>query len=143
MYAEELAVEAGYRGHDPALRLEQLKFRLRTVLNARLDVGAHCEGMSEAKALAMLQQDGFQEALEARGKWLRTQLTATQLSAYWIGLEEIRALEVADRNRSGASWSRRDFVSRLLSHGSLPVRTLAPLLHGAETRPGAAAVAAP
>jgi uncharacterized protein (DUF885 family) len=143
VYAEALALEAGYGGGDPRLKLEQLKFRLRTVLNARLDAGVHCDGMTQEAAIAMLTHEGFQEPSEARGKWLRAQLTAAQLSTYFVGLEELRALETADRARAGAAWSRSDFVARLLAHGAPPVRDLRELLGDADARAASARVAAP
>lgn len=144
VYAEALAVDAGYEKDDPRVRLEQLKFRLRSILNARLDIGVHCDGLQEAEAMAMLKHEGFQEESEARGKWLRAQLTATQLCTYFVGLEEIRDLEAADRTRVGAAWSKRDFVERLLAHGSPPVRDLRLLLLSADaSRGGTPTTAAP
>jgi uncharacterized protein (DUF885 family) len=128
VYAEDFTLDAGYGGGDPRLRLAQLKFALRSALNAILDVGVHCDGMAEPQALALLEQFGFQEETAARAKWLRVQLSAAQLCTYFVGLSEIRSLEAADRERAGAGWSRPEFVARLLAHGSPPVRDLRELL---------------
>jgi uncharacterized protein (DUF885 family) len=51
-----------------------------------------------------------------------------QLSTYFVGLEGILALEAEDRARGGDSWSRREFVARLLGHGSPPLPALRALL---------------
>jgi uncharacterized protein (DUF885 family) len=128
VYGERLMLEAGYRDRDARLELQQLKFYLRTVLNALLDIGVHCDGMGEREAVEMLTRYGFQEDAEARAKWVRAQLSSTQLCTYFVGLQEILDLEAADRARGGDAWSRRDFVARLLAHGSPPVRHLRTLL---------------
>ncbi len=127
-YAGELALDAGYGGGDPRLRLEQLKLGLRSALNAVLDVAVHCDGLSQAEALRILQHDGFQEETEARAKWMRVQLSPVSLCAYFEGRRGIEALAEADRARAGAAWSRREFAARLLSHGSPPLRALRDLL---------------
>jgi uncharacterized protein (DUF885 family) len=121
-------IDAGYGGGDPRLELQQLKFYLRTVLNALVDIGVHCDDLSEAEVVELLTKHGFQEESEARGKWVRAQLSSTQLCSYFVGLQEIADLEAEDRERRGAAWSRRDFCERLLSHGSPPVRHLRALV---------------
>jgi hypothetical protein len=134
-YAEELTLDAGYGNGDPRLRLVQLKLALRAALNAVLDVGAHCDGMQEAEALALLRRVGFQEEAEASAKWVRVQLSSAQLCTYFVGLEEIRALEAEDRARGGPGWCRQEFVRRLLAHGSTPVRDLRELLRSPDPGP--------
>jgi uncharacterized protein (DUF885 family) len=128
VYAERLVMDAGYDGADVRLRLTACKLYLRTVLNARVDVGVHCEGMTEDEVIGMLVQEGFQEPTEARAKWTRAQLGATQLASYFVGLQEIEDLEAEDRAAVGALWTRRDFVDRLLAHGSPSVADLRLLL---------------
>ena len=137
VYAEALTLDAGFGGGDPRLRLAQLKFALRSALNAVLDVAVHCDGMGEREALALLQRAGFQEEAEARAKWLRVQLSAGQLCAYFVGLTAIRHLEASDRAHAGPSWSQREFVARLLAQGSPPVRDLQELLWTAQAPAGA------
>jgi uncharacterized protein (DUF885 family) len=128
VYSERLMIESGYGGGDPRLELQQLKFYLRTVLNALVDIGVHCDDMGEAEVARLLTGRGFQEESEARSKWVRAQLSSTQLCSYFVGLQEILDLEAADRERRGLAWSRRDFCERLLSHGSPPVRHLRALV---------------
>jgi uncharacterized protein (DUF885 family) len=132
VYAERLTVDAGYMHGDKRLALEQRKLYLRTVLNALLDIGVHCDGMTEDEGVAMLREQGFQEESEARGKWRRAQLGSTQLCAYFVGVQEILDLRAADRARLGAAWSTHDFNERLLAHGAPPVRHLRALLLGAD-----------
>lgn len=68
-YAEQFMAGAGYGG--PEVRMEQLKMRLRLIINAILDQKIHTAGMTEAEAMALMTQEGFQEEGEAAGKWRR------------------------------------------------------------------------
>jgi uncharacterized protein (DUF885 family) len=138
VYAEDFALAAGYGDGDARLRLAQLKFALRSALNAVLDVAVHCDGMTEPQAIALLDQVGFQEEAEARAKWLRVQLSAGNLCTYFVGYASLRDLEGMDRQRAGPAWSRADFVARLLAHGAPPVRELGALLWNTPERPDAA-----
>ena len=65
--------------------LNHWKFYLRAVINAILDVAIHAHGMTEEEAIDLMVRGGFQEKDEARAKWLRAPLTATQLSTYYLG----------------------------------------------------------
>ncbi|MEM9462808.1 MAG: DUF885 domain-containing protein, partial [Myxococcota bacterium] len=111
VYAEHLMVEAGYAGaapegpppagvskrlrkvmRDPQLRakaiaLHGLKFYLRTVTNALLDHSIHAGTMDELAALELMVFRSFQQEGEAKAKWVRAQVTSTQLSTYFVGAQ--------------------------------------------------------
>ena len=94
VYAEELMAGHGYPGEgDPdAVRMQQLKMRLRMIINTILDVRVHCLGWPEAEAMALMTGRGFQEDGEAAGKWRRALLTSAQLSTYYVGYTEVSDL---------------------------------------------------
>jgi len=111
-YAEQIMAEAGFGGRE--VRMQQLKMQLRMTINAILDQLVHCDDLSEADAMAMMTQRGFQEEGEAAGKWRRALLTATQLSTYFVGYTEVSAIGHA----RPAEVSRREWHDRMLSFGS-------------------------
>jgi uncharacterized protein (DUF885 family) len=122
VYAEEFMAAAGFGG--PAVRMHQLKMQLRMIINAILDQLVHCEDATEADAMAMMTGPGLQEDGEAAGKWRRLLLTSAQLSTYFVGYTEMRA--IADARPPGttaAAWH-----DEMLAHGSPPPRHLAALL---------------
>ncbi|MEP7019630.1 MAG: DUF885 domain-containing protein [Pseudonocardiales bacterium] len=126
VYAEELMAQHGYRsGTSPyaagALRMQQLKMRLRTIINAIMDVRFHCDDLDEAAGMDLMLGRGFQERGEAAGKWRRVQLTAAQLSTYYVGYCEVRDL-VSDLCTARPAWSERQLHDEVLRHGSPPVR---------------------
>jgi uncharacterized protein (DUF885 family) len=115
-YAEQLMVEAGYAG--PELHLQQLKMRLRLIINSIIDQKIHTGGMTEGTAMEMMMVDGFQEEGEAAGKWIRAQLSSTQLSTYYVGNMEINGLRRAYEKKAGDKFDLKKFHNELLSFGS-------------------------
>jgi uncharacterized protein (DUF885 family) len=129
VYTEELMASHGYPGEgDPrAVRMQQLKMQLRTIINAILDARVHAHGMTEAEAMALMTGRGYQEEGEAAGKWRRALITSAQLSTYYVGYTEIsdlaRELRAADPGQP-----EQEIHDRMLAHGSPPVRLLRTLV---------------
>jgi uncharacterized protein (DUF885 family) len=128
VYTEELMATRGYPGEgDPrAVRMQQLKMQLRTIINAILDARVHAYGMTEAEAMALMTGRGFQEESEAAGKWRRALLTSAQLSTYYVGYTEIADLARELLAEPGAT--ERTVHDRMLAHGNPPVRLLRAVL---------------
>jgi uncharacterized protein (DUF885 family) len=125
VYAEQEMVRHGFGG--PSVRAQQLKMRLRTAINAVLDVRVHCDGVSQDEAMALMQGRGYQEEGEAAGKWRRLLLTSTQLSTYHVGVTQVN--EIAARVRAAyPGWRDRQVHDAMLSQGSPPPRHLPVLL---------------
>ena len=111
VYITQWMMDVGYGRRDPALLLTHWKFYLRAVINAILDVRVHTAELAEDEALRLMMQVGFQEEQEARAKWLRARLTATQLSTYFVGSEELWDLEVdVRRHAATAAGATQDAV---------------------------------
>lgn len=128
VFAEELMAERGYRdaGND-ALRMQQLKMQVRTIINAILDARVHAHGMTESEAMALMTGRGMQEEGEAAGKWRRALLTSTQLSTYYVGYSEVREA-VRHLRAARPDDSDRQIHDALLAHGSPSPRHLRTLL---------------
>ena len=115
-YAEQLMVEAGYGG--PELHLQQLKMRLRLIINSIIDQKIHTAGMTEGEAMEMMMVEGFQEEGEAAGKWIRAGLSSTQLSTYYVGNLEINRIRQDYEAKNGGKIDLKKFHDELLSFGS-------------------------
>jgi uncharacterized protein (DUF885 family) len=115
-YAEQVMADAGYGG--PEVRMQQLKMRLRMILNAIIDQKIHTEGMAEKDAIARMMNDGFQEEGEAVGKWKRAQLTSTQLSTYYVGNTEMNDIRAAWEKNHGKYPDLRALHDAMLSFGN-------------------------
>jgi uncharacterized protein (DUF885 family) len=129
VYTERIMAEQQYPGEgDPrAVRMQQLKMQLRTIINAILDARIHGHGMTEVEAMALMTGRGYQEEGEAAGKWRRAQLTSAQLSTYYVGYCEISDL-AGDLRAADPGLTDRQVHDQMLAHGSPPVRLLRTLI---------------
>ena len=125
VYAERVMAEAGFGG--PEVKMQQLKMRLRMLINAILDNRVHTAGMSEPEAMELMMQRGFQEEGEAAGKWRRACQSSTQLSTYFVGAiehDDLRADAEKKAAASGTKFELRKYHDTVLSFGSPPVKYL-------------------
>lgn len=128
VYAEQLMSEEGFLDRDPLMRLIALKWYLRGIANSILDQAIHVDGMNREDAMKLMVHDTFQEEREAALKWIRAQLTSTQLSTYFVGYQEHRDLRTAAEKAWADKFSLRRYHDGTLSFGSPPVRFVKALL---------------
>ncbi len=128
VYAEKVMSDEGYLGGDPLMKLVQLKWYLRSIVNALLDQAVHVEGINRAAAMKLMTESAFQEEREAAGKWTRAQLTSAQLPVYFVGALEHFALRAEDEQRAGGAFNLREYHDKVLSFGSPPVRFVRELM---------------
>jgi uncharacterized protein (DUF885 family) len=115
-YAEQLMAEKGYGG--PEMKMQQLKMRLRLIINAMIDQKIHTAGMTEKEAIDIMMNEGFQEEGEAAGKWQRACLTSAQLSTYYVGNMEINGLRKAYETAHAGNIDLKAMHDLMLSFGS-------------------------
>ena len=130
VYAERLMIDEGYQDNDPLQRLIMLKWYLRAVTNAIIDTAIHVDGMTRDEAMRLMIEGGFQEEREAAGKWVRAQLTSSQLSTYFVGYQEWIELRKAVEEAWGDEFTLRRYHDQVLSYGSPPVKYVRALILG-------------
>jgi uncharacterized protein (DUF885 family) len=128
VYTERVMQEQGFRAGDPLMQLVQLKWYLRSITNAIMDAGVHVDGMTRDEAMKLMVDTGFQEEREAAGKWVRAQLSSTQLSTYFVGYQEHSDMRAEAERRAGGKFDARRYHDTVLSFGSPPVRFVRELL---------------
>ncbi len=128
VYTEQMMLDQGYGNGDAALRLNQLKWYLRSVANAILDHKMHCTNMSDAEALAFLTQRAFQSEGEAVAKILRAKLSSCQLSTYFVGRMAFYRLRQQIQREMGDKFHLGRYHEAVLAHGTLPVKYLPELV---------------
>lgn len=122
VYTEGVMIQQGYMDGDPLMKLIQLKWYVRTIVNAMLDQAVHVDGMERDAAMKLMRDQGFQEEREAAGKWVRAQLTSAQLPTYFVGAQEHMALRAEAGQKLGAAFDMKTYHDKVLSYGSPPVR---------------------
>jgi uncharacterized protein (DUF885 family) len=128
VYAEQMMLDQGYGRGDLTLRLNQLKWYLRSVANAVLDHKMHCAGMSDDEALGFLTQRAFQSEGEALGKIIRAKQSSCQLSTYFVGRMAFYRLRQEVQRAQGEKFELGRFHEAVLAHGTLPVKYLPELV---------------
>lgn len=135
VYTEQTMLDQGYGDSDLALRLMQLKFYLRAVVNAILDHKMHCTQMTDAEALKLLTEDAFQSEGEARLKIIRAKQSSTQLSTYFVGrMAHYRTHQIMQQEL-GSQFDLGRYHEAVLSHGSIPVKYLPELVRARLQQP--------
>src|SRR5690606_10211068 len=134
VYTERVLADAGYLDGDPLFRLMQLKFYARSVGNAILDQGIHVDGWTKEQAMDLMVRQTFQQQSEAEGKWVRAQLSSTQLATYFVGAQEHFDMRRAAEEAEGDAFDLKRYHDRVLAQGAPPVRFARQLLLGEPIR---------
>ena len=121
VYTEQMMLDQGYGDGDLSLRLHQLKFYQRAVINAILDNKMHCANMTDEEAMKLLVERGFQTEAEAVGKIAREKQSSTQLSTY-VGRTAFYRLRQDVQRKQGDKFDLARVPRAVLNHGTLPVK---------------------
>lgn len=128
VYCEQMMLDQGYGDGDLALRLMQLKFQLRPLINALIDHKMHCGEMSDDEALRLMVDDGYQSEGEARLKVIRAKQTSCQLSTYFVGRTAMCRLRESVQREMGEKFDLARYHEAVLELGSVPVKYLPELV---------------
>ncbi len=128
VYAEQMMISEGYLDYDPLMKLINLKWYLRGITNAIIDSAIHVDGMTRNAAMNLMIEGGFQEEREAAGKWVRAQLSSSQLSTYFVGYQEHIEMRAAVEEAWGDEFTLRRYHDQALSYGSPPVKYVRALM---------------
>ena len=121
---EEMLVTSGFGDYDLRLRLNQLKYLLKAVINFQLDLNIHSGSMTKDDAILLMKIRGFQTQAEAERKWDSIILNPGEAVLAYVGHQEILDMEKAYKSLKGDSFSKKEFLEKLLSYGALPLRQL-------------------
>lgn len=128
VYTEQMMLDQGFGAGDLALRLHQLKFYLRAVVNAILDHEMHAGEMTDAQAMELLTGRAFQTEGEAVGKIIRSKQSSCQLSTYFVGRTAFNRLRLKVQRDLGDGFQLGRYHEAVLAHGTLPVKYLPELV---------------
>ena len=124
VYTEAMMLDQGFGDGSIPLRLQQLKFYLRAVVNAILDNRMHCGDMTDDEARDLLMNRAFQTEGEAEGKIIRSKQSSCQLSTYFVGRTAFHRLRQSIQREMGDRFDLAKFHEAALSEGTPPVKHL-------------------
>jgi uncharacterized protein (DUF885 family) len=128
VYTEQMMLDQGFGQGDLKLRLQQLKFYLRAVVNAILDHRMHAGSLTDAEAMELLAGRAFQTEGEAVGKIIRAKQSSCQLSTYFVGRTAFYRLRRDIQRDLGDRFDLARYHEAALAHGTLPVKYLPELV---------------
>ena len=135
VYTEQMMLDQGYGDRDLRLRLMQLKFYLRAVVNTILDHKMHCQDMTDDEAMKLMVEGAFQSEGEARLKVIRAKQSSTQLSTYFVGRMAHYRLRQAVQRELGDKFELGRFHEAVMEQGSVPVKYLPELVRARMMQP--------
>jgi len=121
---EEMMIFAGFGNYDLNLRLNQLKMQLRVITDFIAELQIHESDWSKEDAINYMVRVGFQTEAEAERKWNRILLFPGDAIYTYVGMQEILDMKVEYKRLKGDAFSEKEFMSKLLSYGALPLRHL-------------------
>ncbi len=124
LYAQDMFIFAGYNDYDLRQRLMELKLKLRALINFTLDISIHEGSSTKEQAIRYLTTTGFVSEAEAEREWNRIVTHPLEAAYAYIGYQEILDMEKDYKAAKGASFSQKEFLQKLTSYGSLPLRFL-------------------
>ena len=128
VYTERMMLEEGYGNFEPEMWLMYYKWNLRVIANTILDYSIQVKGMGEEEAIALMENEAFQQRAEAEGKWRRATLSQVQLTSYYSGYREIYDFREELKNEQGEAFDLKQFHETFLSYGSAPVKYIRQLM---------------
>lgn len=124
VYGEGTMVKLGWGGKlNDRFRFYDLRGRMIVATNLLMDIKLQSGQMTDEEAVRFMNVEGFQEKAMAEKKLLRAKLDSTQLAQYFLGLDEIQALE-ADWRKQHPKFDQRAFDEALIGQGSVAVQFL-------------------
>ncbi len=124
LYSEEMFINAGFGNYDLKIRLNQLKMKLKAVIDFQLEISVHQFGLAKDEAMRLMTITGLRTQAEAERRWDMIVLHPCEAAYPYIGYEEILDLEKDYRKLKGDAFSQKEFLQKLLSYGAIPPRAL-------------------
>jgi len=135
VYTEQMMLDQGFGDGDLSMRLHQLKWYQRSVVNAILDFKMHSANMSDEEAKSLLIDRGFQSEGEAFLKIIRAKQSSAQLSTYFVGRMAFYRLRQQIQRELGDQFDLGRYHEAVLAHGTLPVKYLPELVRARLKQP--------
>jgi uncharacterized protein (DUF885 family) len=125
-FCERLMLDQGWGG--PLDRLAHLKKQMENIARTIVDIRVHTGGMTREEVLAFVQEQAFQEAHFAANMWMRAITSAPQITSYWLGYAQHRALFEDYRSARGDAFDLRQYLDAMVAQGGIPVAAYRELL---------------
>tara|TARA_R110002051_G_scaffold324920_1_gene424598 strand:- start:15592 stop:17310 length:1719 start_codon:yes stop_codon:yes gene_type:complete len=118
-YSEQLSEEMGLYKHKASL-ISRRAWPSRGLV---MDPGLHLKKWSKEKLISYMMEAGIEESM-ALNLYQRSIVMPAQLTSYDTGGEEIKALRLLAENQLGDAFNIKEFHTKILENGSIPILAL-------------------
>ncbi|HEY3382878.1 MAG TPA: DUF885 domain-containing protein [Vicinamibacterales bacterium] len=119
-FCERLLLDEGWG--SPLARLAHLKKQLENIARTIVDISVHTGGMSRDEVLRFVKEDALQGDQLASNMWMRSITSPVQLTTYYLGYREIRAVYDQARATKGQQFDLRAFMDGMMRLGPVAAR---------------------
>jgi uncharacterized protein (DUF885 family) len=118
-FCERLLLDLGWGG--PLPRLAHLKKQMENIARTIVDIRVHTKGMTREEVLRFVRKEALQDERFSANMWTRAITTSPQITTYWLGDRELRALYDDARSARGTAFSLKTFMDAVLAPGPVSV----------------------
>jgi uncharacterized protein (DUF885 family) len=119
-FCERLMLDQGWGG--PLDRLAHLKKQMENIARTIVDIRVHTRDLSREELYDLVTGQALQGEQLARNMWVRSITTSPQLTFYYLGYRDVRALYDDARAARGSHFQLKSFMDELLAIGPAPLR---------------------
>ena len=119
-YSEQMMIDAGFRRHDPNIKLGQLAEALIRLCRVIVGIRLHCEDLSVEQGVRFFRDEAFLEEASARREAERGTFDPSYV-LYSLGKLMVLKLRDDYKALKGAKYSMRAFHDTLLGNGTVPL----------------------
>jgi hypothetical protein len=119
-FCERLMLDEGWGG--PLPRLAHLKKQMENIARTIVDIRVHTAGMTRDEVIRFVKDEALQGDQLAANMWMRSITSPVQLTTYYLGYREMRAVYDDAREKRGASFDLCAFMDGMMRLGPVAAR---------------------
>ena len=119
-FCERLLLDEGWGG--PLPRMAHLKKQLENIARTIVDIRVHTQGMTRDEVIRFVKDEALQGDQLAANMWMRSITSPVQLTTYYLGYREVRAVYDEARKTLGPKFDLRAFMDGMMRLGPVAAR---------------------
>lgn len=124
---EKVLLDAGWEKDRPLTLLAHLRKRLENANRAFTSVQVHCNGWSKDQVMTFSTDTSLLAPQFAKSLWGRIMNSPMQLTSYFLGGAQFKALLEAEKKRLGTRFDLKLFMDTIMKAGPIPVDEFYPI----------------
>lgn len=120
-FTEKVLLDAGWEKENHLTYLAHLRKRLENANRAYTSMQVHCNGWNQQQVMKFSTQTSLLAPQFAKSLWGRIMSSPMQLTSYFLGGSQFRALWHAEKERLGNKFNLKLFMDTIMKAGPIPI----------------------